>query len=230
MKNLKTLAAEFNLYSFEDIPAIYKNQYFDHRIEIGFQKIPEFLITCKDYEVGLFWQGQHDTNIKGEITAHYIEHSYILVKRKDSENIMLLRQDWRSKKYRFHLAYCQDRKFAGINYHIKEKALKDLNEPNMIGVFSEKKLNDWAKYVDDYVNTLDNLLADINDENGKIEKQISDFIASLPVKKVSEYHNKTWVTTPLFEVIFEHFKDQKYLSTKISFNGTLADITKISNQ
>lgn len=224
MKNLKQIAASFNLYQIEDIPETHKN---DYRIGLNTEAIPDFLTKMDAIEVGLFYQClTQDANTDKEI--HYVEHSYILVKAKDSENLLMLRKD-RNKKYRFAPYYSVVRKFQNISYHIKEKELKILTEPNLIGVFTSKKVTDWLTYCDEYLSVLNNCLNEVNKANNEIENKISDFIKSLPSPEIQTYENKTWVNTEKFQVIFIHYKDQNYLNTEITFKGSLQDITNIEN-
>lgn len=229
MKNLKEIAASiYNLYQFADIPERYLTRYKSDGYLPGNydgNSLPEFLKTLKGYEIGIFYEAKQDTNYTG-ITNYYIDHSHILIKKEDSDNVMMLRQD-RNKKYYFYPYYGLMHHYQNIDYHIKDKSLKELPEPNKIGVFTEKKVNDWFVYNEKYLAILENVLAEVNGKNAEHEKTIKDFIASIPGCKVSAHDNKTWVTTKLFEVIFQHNKAEKYLSTQVTFRGSINDITKI---
>ena len=225
MKNLKAVAAEFNLFQVADIPAKYVNDNYDHRVKCGDYNMPEFITGLKGYESGLFYECKQDADYKGVIT-YYIDHSYLLLK-KEGSGIMLMVMKDRNNKYYLHPHYYHLRKYNGINYHIKGEALKAIKEPNYIGVFTEKKIIAWIEYCENYIQILENVYNEVNNKNDEIKAKIAAFIASVPGCKVSTYSNTTDVETKLFRVRFDHFKDQKYLSTKIDFKGDLSDITEV---
>jgi len=228
MTTLAQIAAGFSLYQVADIPSRYINDNYDHRINCGNLKVPEFMTSLKGYEVGVFYECKQDTDYKGVIT-YYIEHSYLLVKRNDNDTVLMLKAD-RHNKYYFYPYYSLMHKYNGISYDIKKTALKGLKEPNYIGVFTEKKVNDWFNYCIEYLAILDNTLNDVADKNNEIQNKIDAFIQSVPGCHVSKYQNTTDIETPLFRVRFDHFKDQRYLSTKIDFKGNLSDITRLESK
>jgi hypothetical protein len=227
MKNLKESAEVLNLYKVEDIPAIYKNDYFEHRIKCNHKEIPEFLLNCKLIEIGLFYECKQDTNYEGKI-SYYVDNSYILVKAINSDLLLMLMCN-RDKKYYLHPHYNILNKYNNITYHLKTESLKGLSEPNYIGVFTDKKIIAWLEYCYEYITRFETLYNTVNNANEAIKNEIEVFINSLPEKNVQRYQNRVYVDTPLFNVIFEHFKDQKYLSTKIEYKGGLQNITKIAN-
>lgn len=218
--NLKTLAAAYNLYEIEDIPVTHRDIDLDRHKK----DIPEFLKTMPNIEVGLFYECKvQDENT--DKMMYYIEHSYILIMRKNSINVLML--NMYKDKYNTHPYYGITSEYREISYYLREDAIKDLQEPNSIGVFTSNKVNDWINYCDQYIDALNLLSQKVEDANIKIQKQIDDFISNLPGCKVIRYSNKTWITTSLFEVIFEHNKGEKYLNTKITFKGNLNDITQL---
>jgi hypothetical protein len=228
MKTLNQIAESFGLYQVKDIPERYKNQYFEHKVKIGNAEIPEFITKLENYESGLFYECRQDTSYTGEI-IYYIDHSYVLVKKNDSDLILMLKSDYRSKKHSFYPYYNLVNKYNAINYEIRNSATKEIKEPNYIGVFTEKKVNDWFIYFEKYMQALESAFTEVQDKNKEIEDKIKAFISSVPGCNVTTYQNKTFVKTDLFYVTFEHQKDQKYLSTKMEFRGSLGDITKIHN-
>lgn len=225
MKNLQQLTADLNLFTVENIPLRYKTDSYDHRIKIGNRDIPEYLKAYKGIEIGLFYECKQDTDYQGKI-SYYIDHSYVILKSTGNDILIMLRQD-RNNKYTLHPYYSHLHKYQNISYHLREEKLKGLKEPNLIGVFSDKKVNDWLIYCAEYIRLMDELYNEVNGKNEAIEEKIKSFIQSIPGCKVSTYHNKTDIDTKYFCIRFEHFKDQNYLSTKIEFKGKLEDITKI---
>ncbi len=229
MKTLKEICADINLYEAADIPERYtQNDFFDHRIKCGAQPIPEFLQGLEGYECGLYYEAKQDTDYQKNV-FYYIDHSYILLKKNGSDILMLLRND-RDKKQYFHLHYTHLNKYHNISHDIRQKAINSIKEPNRIGVFSAKKVDDWANYCQLYYEAMERVYSEVNNKNAEIEAEIAAFIQSVPGCKVSKWANQTNVETPLFYVTFEHFKDQNYLSTKIQYKGGLANVTKIHNQ
>lgn len=227
MKNLKSLAATFNLYQLNDIPDTHKNYNFEHAINYGKRNIPEFMLSFKGAEVGLFYECKQDTNYQNT-TTYYVEHSYILVKAVNSDIVLMLKSD-RHNKYNFHPYYSLMHKYQNIAYSIREKGIKELKRPNDIGVFTEKKVNDWLQYCEDYIKALDNVYNEVTGKNNEIQTEIHNFIASIPGCKFSTYQNITDIDTPLFRVRFTHYKDQNYVNKEITFKGGLSAITKIEN-
>jgi len=132
----------------------------------------------------------------------------------------------KNKKYHFNLDHSTEFKYHGIEYSLKNEALKDLNRPNGIGVFSQKKINDWIEYLKAKISILDNLLISHKEENNKIQSQIDEFIKSIPNAKVSSYHNRTHIYGKYFDVTFEHDKASNHLSKKIEYKGGLSNVAK----
>lgn len=234
MKSLKQIAAEYNLYQIEDIPETHKNERFDWKIKINLKEIPEFLKTMRGIEAGLFYECRvqyknhfGDTPDPKIVDCYYIEQSYILIKSNNSENILMLNIN--KGKYYLHLYYGLMRKYNVVSSYIIYDAAKQIKEPNLIGVFTEKKVQDWIEYCDKFIATNEAVLAEVNEKNKEIEDQINSFINDISGCKVERYKSSTYVKTKLFDVIFEHNKEQKYLRTKIEFKGGLADVVKIAN-
>lgn len=231
MKTIKQVAEGFNLYQLQDIPQAWKDySNFAWRVELGQRDnvIPEFLLTLKGYEVGLFFECE--TQDKGtEKELKFIEHARILLKKNDSDLLLMVSQQWRDKKYYLHPLYNYERKFHSVSHYLKKDALKGLVEPNYIGVFTVNKVENWVKYCNEYLQRLETLSVDVNAKNVEIEQKIKSFIDSVEGCEVSKYNNVTDITTSNFRVRFEHFKDQNYLNTKIDFRGSLADVTAIES-
>lgn len=135
----------------------------------------------------------------------------------------------KNKKYHFDLDFSTRFKYHGIEYRLQSEALKYLKRPNDIGVFNQNKIDQWIQYLKSTIVALDNLLNSHTEEGQSIQKQIDDFIKSIPNAKVSSYHNRTCVYGKYFDVTFEHDKQSNYLSKKIEYKGGLANVTKFEN-
>jgi hypothetical protein len=229
MNTLKQQAEKMNLYMFEDIPSAWKEdkENFEHKVKCEAQDIPEFLLTASGYECGLFYNCR--TQDKGtEKERKYIDHSYILVKKSDSDLILLLAKDWRTKKYRFLPYYDEMLKYRNLSSYAKEEANK-LKEPNFIGTFTLNKLNAWHNHCIQYMQTLEKIYQANNNKNSEIENKIQSFLDSIKGANVSTYHDKTWIETDLFAVHFNHHKSEGYLNTKIEYKGGLEKVAQIIN-
>ena len=117
-----------------------------------------------------------------------------------------------------------------IAHHKKEAAIKEsgIKEPNSIGVFTDKKINDWFEYLDKLVDVHNAILSQAKDKNAEIEAEIQTFINSVKCT-VQKRDTKTWVYTKHFEVIFTHHKGEMWLSTEIKYKGKLNEVTAIEN-
>jgi hypothetical protein len=229
INTLQELAASRNLYEVGDIPNEYIQDadLFEHKIKIGMQEIPEFLKTAKGIETGLFYECLvQDKGTDREI--HYIEHSYILIKASESDTLLMLHKD-RSGKFYLSPYYSETRKFQDVSHYIRKEALKDLKEPNMVGVWSDKKLSDWISYCTEYVRILNGVLASVNQKNNEHEQTIETFIQNCKGCEVTRSKDGTqvWVKTNLFEVAFTLNRGENYLSKQIRFEGELSDVVKI---
>jgi len=226
-QTLSQFAAKNGMYTVENIPTAWHNEDFDFRTNLGKSDIPEFIQTAKGYESGLFYECKiQDEGTDKEIK--YIDHSRILVKKVDSNVVMILRKD-RSGKYYFHLDYSFLNQFNSIDHYEKREVYDKLPEPNKIGTFTLNKLDAWVKYCEVYYTAMNELKNRIDDGNAEIERKIAAFIESTHGAKVSKYNGTTDVETPLFRVRFVHNKASKYCSTDITFKGTTGDVAKITN-
>lgn len=229
MKNIHEIAKDFNLFTESNLPKDYQDYWNtnmnDYRKAKGIV-IPEFILNSPNYESGLFFRC--DIQDKGtEKEYKYIEHSYILVKHKDS-NLLLMLQRNRQDKYYLYPYYGLLHKYHSISSYEIAAVRNSLTEPMYIGVFSEKKLFAWVEYCINYVNASEAKYNEITSKTNDKEKEVKDFIASLNGNcEVMEYKETWYIKTKLFDITFNLDKQSGYLSKKITFNGTLEDITKI---
>jgi hypothetical protein len=237
---IETLAANFNLFTTENLPEKFK-AYYNERIETNEYKknvglIPEFILNNSNYESGIFWECRiQDEGTKKE--CYYIEHSYKLVLKKDSSTLLMLMSNYNTKgKFCLHPYFGELRSLENkIDSYKKRYEIEKLKKPCLIGVFSEKKLNDWVNYCNDYINTLKALNNEISEKNKVAEKEINDFINSLNGKctvrvweaKYNDY--KSWcIETELFEVNFKLTEESGYLQQEIKFKGNLNNVAAIT--
>jgi len=240
MNNLKTLAAQDNLFLIDEIPAKYfENEYFANNFEYyktkqnsHIKELPEFLQQNKNLECGLFYEVRTQyVNNSNEIELYYIENCYWCVKHKDFNFYTFLICNYNTKgKFYFMLPYTFYNKFHKISNELKKQATKNIIEPNLIGVFTDKKISDWFNYCNKFMNAYNTLKIEVDAKNNDLQSEIDVFISSLNGKcKVTKHSNRTYIDTSFFSVIFELYADQNYLSKKIEYKGGLDNVTKITN-
>jgi hypothetical protein len=234
MKTLKQLTANLNLFTFSDIPKEYTQKQilngstFDYseRVNNNFVLPSEIL---NKYEHDLFWEckKQYKNEAPAKVELYYIEHSRLLFLSPKGNLLRLINN---KGKFYFSLDYSHYKDVQNVCWEQREKAKKEsgLIEPNYIGVFTEKKINDWLNYCDAEHELNKQIVFNAQDKNSQIEKEIQTFIDSVKCN-FSTYHDKTRVETQFFSVTFTHDKKSQYLSKEIRFNGKLEDVVKITN-
>lgn len=164
---------------------------------------------------------EQDTKHDGTIT-YYIESFAPL--GTIHKGILCILQDYQGK-YRLHPDYQHERNLS-FSYDTKRKLLKDLQEPNQIGVFSDKKINDWLEYCVEKVRILEEYEQVHQEKNAAILKEIEEI---KKIGKAGGYDNRTWVDTILFRIDLTHYPETAFLDKKITFNGGVDDVKKILN-
>ena len=163
--------------------------------------------------------------------------SYIIRGRNDDygrvviivgDSVIRLVQE-RNKKYHFELDFDVMHKYHTINYKYQNEAIIDIIRPNDIGVFTQKKINDWINYIEKKIRALDILLIKHSQSNVNLQKQIDDFICSIPKKTISTYQNKTRIHGQYFDVTFELDTENSNLHRTIEYKGGLSNVTKFEN-
>ena len=233
MNNLKTIAAQFNLFEENNLPQDYQNYWDNQMNEYNKAKgvvLPQFLVDNSNFEIGLFFKCEvQDKETENEYK--YIEHSYILVKSKDSEIICILQFDSKSKKYYLHPYYELIAKFnRGLSSYERQDVYNKLREiePNYIGVFTEKKLNDWLNFCTIKLKALEDKYNEVCGKNEEGRQTVLNFIKSLNGKcEVKEFKNSWFIKTKFFSVEFNLDVQSGYLDKKIRFEGNLNDIIEI---
>jgi len=225
---LKGICKAHNLYTLSDIPEQWKQSRYFERIENDIDETPQFLKDLQGYESAKFYECRvQDEGTKDEL--YYIEHHRILVKKEGSGVVMRLAYDSRAKKYHFHVTWEQLRQFDKMDSYKRQEAIKGISEPNYIGVFSSKKVDDWAQYCEDYMKAMLTANDELSAKNTAIEQKIQSFIDSVQCDKIQSRDGITWVNTPLFEVKFNHSRASGHLHHTVTFKGELSDIIHLQN-
>jgi len=225
MKTLKEICAQHGYYTFADIPAkwVKSERYADRVLDKGnVSTIPKDLVAAcgTQYEVAEFYECC--TQNKGKKDEYnYIEsYTTIFVKRKDSTLVMRLYLH--RKMYSFAQARFQT---YGVVHGTFRHTLK---EPNEIGTFTTRKVDDWYNHLTESFNAALVYTADIESKNKQIEKQIAATVKSLRGCRVrTDGGQRTWIITKLFEITYTHHKDRPYLQTEVQFKGTIQDLIEL---
>lgn len=200
MSTLKEIAATYNYFQVDEMPKyLLSNKYFSDN------------------------QYVNDTS---DVNYYYIETSHILIKSNFSENICVLQNN--KGKFNLSLTYAFCNKYNSADSYTRQAALKSLVKPNLIGVFTDRKLVDWFNYCDDYAYILSDCL-DVNDKTSESKQTVADFILSMNGKaKVITCGSTTYVDTCLFSVVFS-ISSNGWLNTKIDTKVDLKDVSLITN-
>ena len=225
-------AAKWGYYQFHNLPADALNdQWFKdkHMKSDSFiaPELPDYFNKCK-YEIGFFAEVREQRNaFTGAIELWYIDNKAFLLFDDSLDFPVMLRKDYRTDKYRFCPIYpLVNRLQANSNYRLREKFVKEVKEPNMIGVFTDKKVSDWINYCREYVKALESASNSIEAKKSENIAKIESIIESLPGCKVTRGNGRTRVETKLFEITFELQDSGTYLKQEIKFRGSLSDIVE----
>ena len=237
-KSIHEIAKEFNLYTYENMSEeykdIYNNELNSYRKEVNIP-IPSFFINNNSFEIGVFFE----CKIYEEATEKehkYIDHQFTLIKYKNSDILFRLHEVARKKdKYEISLYFDYYNKYHNISYHNRNEAIKTIQEPNYIGVFTEQKALNWIEYNLKYIEVMENLLNEINTKNIENEREVLKYIDSLEgkaevrkrtIKNEIEYS----ISTDLFDINFTLHLGSSYLSQNFRFKGNTNDIVNITKK
>ena len=240
MNNSKITEGKYNLYTAENIPdthkEYYKDQFEGSWSENRINDYDDYLLNngvimykcIKDTSEVYTKPGVYESK-----TTYYID-SAILIHTTNNGTYFTARKDNSSGRY-FFFPYWDEMPSRSIVTHESIKQIKKdkgLNEPNRVGVFTDKKFNDWAQYCEklhayswDYFNSL-------QDDKESRDKEINDFINSLPSPTVTRSNDglKIWIDSKPFYIVLSLSKDSPYVSKDISFRGDLDDVSNILNK
>ena len=219
-----TLAATKGYYIPETLtPEIINNEWFSERYNWYLKQYNSFKLpeTLKYENSGLFMK--IDFSEKELIS---MDHLQILI--FDGVNIRMI--NCYKNKYYLHPLHSD---LWEVRKNLDNRTRPQLQEPNRIGVFTLKKLQDWFIYCDTYVEEYQKLSLDTLNKKSENLKIMNDFIDSLKLvyPDAKEY---TWnngdnksIETHLFEVSFNLQDKGTYLQQRIKFKGSLNDILNI---
>lgn len=227
---IEQLAEKFNLFTAENLPETHKEYYDqmlkDNSYKLGSNNLPDFFKNYKGCEIGTFYECMKDTDYQGKIT-YYIERAYNLFLAPDS-NYLLMLMNYKGKYY-FHPFYNYWHKYHGIGNTERNKVINSLKEPNKIGVFTDKKVNEWFNYCADLMAAMENMYKLHNSQTNEIQSEVDTFCkrmreAGAKITGANPY----WLDTDLFSIRLTIHKDSNYLEKNITFRGNLNHVAKLT--
>jgi len=229
-------AAKFGYYQFENLPEhVLRDSWFNERYSNPDKwerwAAPDFFGTSR-YEVGIFARVRSQyKNFSDEIELYYIDCFVILLFDDSLDFPLVMKNDWRTKKYIFYPVYELVNKFRlNASYAQQKPFLDEIKKPNNIGVFSDKKIAAWVEYCREYVLALEKCNDTITGKRTENQKYIDSVVNSMPGAKIEKYSNYTIIENGIFRIEFALLKNGAYLQKKIEFNGTIEDIVKLHNE
>lgn len=239
MSKIQEIAAQYNYFTFDNMPEnVLSDPWFKEKQDFKkeqFNKvvIPEGLQNLEGVEVCIFGsvKEQFLNNFKQpEVKEHelfYIDNFYICVYVEKYDSFMQLMQN--RGKYHFFPVYEVINKLQrNTSYEQRKPFLSKVIQPNEIGVFTAKKVNDYATYCNEYIKAVNECNAAVNNKKAENEAKIKATIEALDGCKVSKYHNTTNIETKLFRINFELLDNGSYLSQKIEYKGGLKEIIDLN--
>jgi hypothetical protein len=236
METINTLAAKYNLFTENNLPKEWQSYWNDHMN--GYQQakeisIPEFFTNTKNFECGLFFKC-----LKSEGNYYHIEYCGILVKSKNSNLLCMLQKGWRTNdKYTLTPLHELINEYSrNIDHYSRQEIYNKTIKPNLIGVFTEKKVSEWVNYCHDLLIAYKDKNEVVNNKAVEAEKKVTNFINSLNGNCTVQVHdtskdNKCWyIQTQMFYVTFKLDLKSGFLSEIIKFEGNLENITTIANK
>lgn len=234
-KNLEK-AARFDYYQFDNLPEHVKTDpYFKekHSNPEKWEKwvAPDFFNTS-NYEVGMFAKVRTQyKNFSNEIELYYIDNFNILLFDDSLDFPLIMKNDWRTKKYHFYPVYELINKLTlKVSYEQQKPFLAEIKEPNKIGVFSDKKIADWVEYCREYVFALEKCNDTITNKKIENQKYIDSVVDSMQGAKIEKHTNYTTIENKLFRIEFALLENGGYLQKKIEFTGSIDDIIKLHSE
>jgi hypothetical protein len=233
--NFLNIAKESNLYTLQNLPnEVLTDPYFIQNLEFYKErfekiKIPETLNNIQGIEVGVFAEvRQQFKNHSEDHELYYIENYYTLI--FIDENVYQL-QYYKDKYSLYPIYRVVNLLSKDISNQQKYEFTRQVIEPNRIGVFTLKKLQDWAKYCKDYVQAIKDANEQVNSKSIANQKIIDDFIHELGNNcEVKKWRNTTIVETIFFQIEFELLDKGAYLSKKITYIKGIQGIIEIENK
>jgi hypothetical protein len=227
--------AKFNYFTADNIPAhVLADKYFSEKYKTsdlaeiinrrGQFAIPSELETIEGIEVAKFANIREQKNsFSNEIELYYIDYSLIFIYFQKTKEVFQL-SGFKGKYYLYAGNELIHETCGNLSYNQKEVFTKELDEPNQIGKFTFKKLDQWRVYCNEYLEALKKAKQHYDLTENESQNKIDEFVKALGYKaQVSQYQNKTMVNTKNFRVVFE-ISSNKRLYHTIQYTGDLESV------
>lgn len=230
MQSLKDLCKTHNLFTFDEIPEKYR-AHINNKTWNEFSP-PAELLAMPNVETGIFYQCRtQDEGTPREYSHAEREGLFVM---RDGIVMQLTGNGYNSKgKYSFFVPYFLQKEWRKLHHTKMDLVKKSLTEPNWIGVWTAKKVNDWFLHIKSYCDGMALALAENSSKNAEIEAEIAAFAATVPTAKVQKWGGDSPANTSFyckfFDVTFEHYTQSGYVSKKITFKGKIEDVSKFEN-
>ena len=229
-------AAQFGYYTPDNVPEhimndpYFKGNFSNYLERYERESIPDGLMSIEGIQVCVFMklrpQYKNFTEFR-EVELYYCDYTNIFVFFNETKDFYMLTM-YKNKFQLSELYEINNKLNLKLPYYIKEKCISNIKQPNKIGTFTFKKLNDWRMYCLEYVKALEFANIEIDNKKAKNEKIIEDFILSLNGKcEIRKYHNITEVNTKHFTITFELYDNGNSMSKKIIYCGSLENIATL---
>jgi hypothetical protein len=227
METLIQKAAKYGYYQAGNFPEDFQKVSFRQpSFPDQLTKLPS---EAPGYETGIFYK----LAIQDKDTAReyrYAEEPQLLVSAKGSGLICWIPSGSYSDKWDIYPITEQTIKFRNISRYREADATKHLKEPNKIGVFTDKKINDWLQHCEAKYNAKNELYKAIQAESNAHLETIKDFLSKVDAK-VTERDDRNqvdfFVETSVFSIHFFLDKNQAHLRKTVTFKGNFVDIINI---
>lgn len=212
-----------NLYTASNVPSTHAEAFASYNSnEYRVRNRDQHAELATKYGFELYYECRQDTDYTGKVT-YYIEHVYWL-RVTEKGTVCMFRHN--KGKFYFHPFYAYDRL---VSYEQKRAFNFSVKEPNYIGVFTDKKVNDWLNYCDAYVAELNRVKAEVEGKQNSAKDKIEHFIKSVKGAEVSRYKNRVNVETSKFRVEFT-VHENGYLSENIEYRGNSTNLINLLNK
>ena len=229
MKTLQ-LAAKHGYYTLDSIPEHIKNDpYFKsnkewNNPEFYVKPFPEGLTSLKNVQCGVFVRIKEEFNPDGTHSLYFVDDPSLILVFSDKTEIPLMLRKIKGKYYLFPVYKELNRLQHNTNYEQRKEFLKDLKEPNYIGVFTEKKVEAWVDYCLSYIDACKKASAFVESKKAENLAYIDHVINSVDCKSVQRYSNSTTIETNYFTIELELQDNGFSLRKNVVFNGGIETI------
>lgn len=220
-RTIDALAAKHHLYAEQNIPETHRGLYL--------RKPEEPVRTFAGVESDLFFECRTEND-----GTPYCESAYVLYLPEGGDTLLTTERAAWNKPDMIRLVplYHELREYHNIANSLRNEAIRSVERPNYMGVFTAKKVAEHIEYCRKVMAALRELRNTVNCKNHENSMYLEDYIRKM--KKVgatvSEYHDGYIVRTELFEVIFTLNYESGQMTIKSVFTGGEKSVLRITDK